>query len=64
MDLSNLAIDLTKIDAISIAHKMSAFVGAPCYAIETKFGWTCADRKPSLRYGKVIECYQGKDLHA
>ena len=56
--------DLCKIDAIILAHKMAHATDEPAYAVETKWGWTCASRKPSLRFGKVIECHDGKEFLA
>lgn len=59
-----IANDLCKNDAIIEAHKMAYKSGFPAYAVETRYGWTCATRKPSLRYGKVIECHNGKEYYA
>jgi len=56
--------DMCKADAVILAHNMAHKNQEPAYAIETKWGWTCATRKPSLRYGKVIECHNGKECHA
>ena len=56
--------DLCKTDAIILAHNMAHKNQEPAYAVETRYGWTCATRKPSLRYGKVIECYNGKEYLA
>ena len=52
---------MTKIDAIIEAHKKSKENDCPYYAIERKAlkDWYVSDRKPSLRSGNVIECYDG-----
>ena len=60
----HIANDLCKIDAIILAHNMAHENGSPAYAVETKFGWTCATNKPSLRFGKVIECRDGMEYLA
>jgi hypothetical protein len=64
MDEGQINNDLCKTDAIILAHNMSHKSGSPVYAVETRYGWTCASRKPSLRFGKVIECYEGKEFYA
>lgn len=56
--------DLCKVDAIIEAHNMAHKSGSPAYAVETRYGWTCATNKPSLRFGKVIECRDGKEFLA
>lgn len=56
--------DLCKTDAICEAHTLSHKAEIPVYAVETKWGWTCAKNKPSLRFGKVIECYEGHEVFA
>lgn len=53
--------DLCKSDAVIMAHNFAHQIGDPVYAVETKWGWTCSKNKPSLRFGKVIECYEGKE---
>ena len=63
-DSDHIDNDLCKIDAIILAHNMAHKSGSPAYAVETKYGWTCANRKPSLRFGKVIECRDGKEFLA
>lgn len=59
-----IANDLCKVDAITEAHNMAHKSGSPAYAVETYYGWTCASNKPSLRFGKVIECRDGKEFVA
>lgn len=56
--------DLCKTDAISEAHTLSHKVSHPVYAVETKWGWTIAKNKPSLRFGKVFECCEGREVFA
>ena len=56
--------DLCKTDAISEAHTLSHKVEHSVYAVETKWGWTLARYKPSLRFGKVFECYEGREVFA
>ena len=56
--------DMCKSDAIDLAHNMAHRNGCPAYAVETYYGWTCATHKPSLRFGKVIECHNGKEYLA
>lgn len=46
----------SEMNAISAAFRVSRENGGAGYAIETKYGWIAADRKPSLRFGKVWEC--------
>ncbi len=43
-------------DAINEAFRLAHANGIAGYAIETIHGWISSERKPSLRYGKVIEC--------
>jgi hypothetical protein len=53
-----------KSDALIIAHRVAKIMGY-CFAVETKYGWQASTRKPSLRYGKVIECDEyGRELIA
>lgn len=52
---------MNEIDAVSEAFSMARKVGMPCYAIEGKYGWSVATRKPSLRFGKVWECHENGD---
>jgi hypothetical protein len=54
---------MTKIDAILEAHAQSKKNDCPYYAIERKAlnDWYVSDRKPSLRSGNVIECYDGRE---
>ncbi len=49
-----------KLDAIGAAHVLSHQIGMPAYAFDCRHGWQVDERKPTLRYGKVFECYQGK----
>jgi hypothetical protein len=53
-----------KSDALIIAHRVAKQMGY-CFVVETKDGWQASLRKPSLRYGKVIECTEnGRELMA
>jgi hypothetical protein len=54
----------SKLDAINAAQVLAHTCGLPAYAFETRHGWQIAKRKPTLRYGKVIECYEGKEYFA
>lgn len=45
-----------KNDAINKAFHIAHENEIAGYAIETKYGWIAEARKPSLRFGKVIEC--------
>lgn len=54
----------TKLDAIADAHTLSHAIGMPAYAFDTVIGWQIGERKPTLRYGAVIECYQGREYKA
>lgn len=49
--------------AIIFAHYVAAKAGY-CFAIEGRFGWHVSLQKPSLRYGKVIECREGREFIA
>ena len=52
-------------DAVNKAHKIAHQTGIAGYAIETFDGWTVSDRKPSLRFGRVLECHvDGKVVRA
>jgi hypothetical protein len=54
----------SELNAVTFAMRKARETGAPCYAIETKYGWIDCDRKPSLRFGKVWECHpDGKKHH-
>ena len=46
----------TKAEAIILAFRIAHENGIAGYAVEYKNGWMAFDRKPLLRYGKVIEC--------
>ena len=50
-------------EAIIQAHKKSRETNTPFYAIERPLfnDWIVSERKPSMRMGKVIECYDGKE---
>ena len=49
------------IEAFHIAREN----GIAGYAIEGKYGWSANARKPSLRFGKVLECrIDGSVVHA
>jgi len=52
-----------KNDAIILAHAVAAENGF-CFAVEGRYGWHASVRKPSLRFGKVIECHDGREFHA
>ena len=54
----------SKYDAINAAHVLAHQLGLPAYAFDTIHGWHVSDRKPMLRYGKVIECHNGKEYMA
>jgi len=67
MDISEFGAidaDMCKADALILGHNISHKIDSPVYVVETKWGWTCAKNKPSLRFGKVIECYEGKECIA
>ena len=47
----------SKNNAINQAFRIAHENGIAGYAIETKYdGWIASDRKPSLRFGEVLEC--------
>jgi len=46
----------SELNAVSHAFKIARENGIAGYAVETKYGWVSADRKPSIRFGKVWEC--------
>ena len=55
----------SELNAISFAMAKARESSAPWYAIECKYGWIDAERKPSLRFGKVWECHpNGQKVHA
>ena len=57
--------DDAKMDAINAAQKIAHETGIAGYAVETIDGWIAAERKPSLRFGKVLECHvDGKVVRA
>lgn len=45
-----------KNDAINQAFHIAHQNEIAGYAIETKYGWIAAERKPSIRFGLVYEC--------
>lgn len=45
----------SELNAVCEAFKQARQHGV-WYAVETKYGWVTANRKPSLRFGKVWEC--------
>ena len=47
----------SELNAVSFAFKTARKTKMPAYAIETKYGWISAERKPSIRFGKVWECH-------
>lgn len=47
----------SELNAVSFAFRKARDSEMPHYAVETKYGWVEAERKPSLRYGKVWECH-------
>ncbi len=63
-DFGAIDADMCKTDALIMGHNISHKIDSAVYVVETKWGWTCAKNKPSLRFGKVIECYQGKECIA
>lgn len=53
-----------KHDALSLAHAVAKQTGY-CFAVEGRFGWQASIRKPSLRYGRIVECTaDGRELIA
>lgn len=57
--------DDAKMNAINAAHKIAHETGIAGYAVETIDGWIASERKPSLRFGKVLECHvDGKVVRA
>jgi len=46
----------SELNAVCFAFRKARENNKPWYAIETKYGWIEAERKPSLRFGKVWEC--------
>lgn len=46
----------SELNAISHAFRIARETGIAGYAVECKYGWISADRKPSIRFGKVWEC--------
>ena len=54
----------SELNAVTAAMRKSRESGNPWYAIETKYGWIEAPQKPSLRFGKVWECLDGKKYAA
>ena len=53
----------SELNAVSAAFRIARENGSAGYAIETKYGWIVADRKPSLRFGKVWECQASGNKH-
>lgn len=55
----------SKQNAVAIARRKARETGAPWYAVECRYGWIEAERKPGLRYGRVIELHpDGTEHHA
>lgn len=46
----------SELNAVAFAARKARESGSPWYAVETRYGWIEAERKPGLRYGKVWEC--------
>ena len=49
----------SELNAVCFAFRKAHDTQEPHYAVETKYGWITAERKPSLRFGKVWECHPG-----
>ncbi len=47
----------SELDAVSIAMRKARDSEMPWYAVECVHGWLDAERKPSIRFGKVWECH-------
>jgi hypothetical protein len=47
----------SELNAVNFAFKIARETEMPAYAIETKYGWISAERKPSIRFAKVWECH-------
>jgi hypothetical protein len=45
----------SELNAVSLAMRKARETEMPWYAVECVYGWIEAERKPSLRYGKVWE---------
>lgn len=53
----------SELNAVVIARRKARETGAPWYAVECRYGWIETDRKPSLRYGRVIELHPDGTKH-
>ena len=54
----------SELNAVTFAFRMARESEMPAYAIETAYGWISAERKPSMRFGRVWECHpNGKKCH-
>lgn len=52
-------------NAVNEAFKVARHTGIAGYAVETFDGWVVSERKPSLRFGRVLECHlDGKVIRA
>jgi len=47
----------SELNAVSSAFRIARETSYIGYAIETKYGWVSADKKPSIRFGKIWECH-------
>lgn len=45
----------SELDALMAAFRQAKQGDGYCFVIQTKYGWTISNRKPSLRFGAVIE---------
>lgn len=46
----------SELDALMAALRQAKEGDGYCFVIQNKHNWTISNRKPSLRYGRVIEC--------
>lgn len=56
-DARGIAQTDAMMDAINAAQRICRETGIAGYAIETLHGWMASERKPSLRFGRVLECH-------
>jgi len=45
----------TELDALMAAFRQAKEADGYCFVIQNKHNWTISSRKPSLRFGKIIE---------
>ena len=53
----------SELNAVTAAFRKAREEYGVYYAVETKYGWITAERKPSLRFGKVWECHTSGEKH-